>query len=154
MDPRKFALVGGIFMLVVGVVAFIIPGSIDTLPILKNEYSYGLFLGLFPMNVFNKILLILFGLGGIAAASAKYTALPASIRFSRVLMVVMGIGAILGAIPQTNTLFGYWPLFGNEVLAHGLFAIVGAYFGFALSSRVPRINSSADDFHSPAHGVR
>ena len=38
--------------------------------------------------------------------------------------------AILGAIPRTRTLFGYWPLFGAEVSTHGAFAALSAYAGF------------------------
>lgn len=146
MDPRKFAMFGGIVMLLMGVFSLIMPGSLDTLPILKVENSYGLFLGLFPMNILNKIALIVFGLMGIAAASSKFTALPLSIKYSRLVMVFMGVAAILGLIPATSTLFGYWPLFGYEVAAHGIFAIIGAYFGFALTSKVPKV-------HKPAHGA-
>jgi len=154
MDPKKFSLIGGIVMTAIGILALFIPGTLDTLPILKVEYSYGLFLGLFPMNIVNKFLLIAIGLSGIAAGSAKFTALPLSIKWSRMVMVFMGVAAALGLIPQTNTFFGYWPLFGNEVWAHGLFAVAGAYFGFALSSRVPKIKDQPRDYHSPVHGIR
>ncbi|MGZ5278642.1 MAG: hypothetical protein ACXWC9_01790, partial [Pseudobdellovibrionaceae bacterium] len=39
--------------------------------------------------------------------------------------------AVLGLIPQTQTFFGYWPLFGAEVWFHGTVAAISAYFGFA-----------------------
>ncbi|HMN68873.1 MAG TPA: DUF4383 domain-containing protein [Bdellovibrionales bacterium] len=139
MHPQRFALIGGLVMLLVGLAAFVpaLSWNSETLPPLINETSYGLFLGLFPMNVVNKVAMVLFGLGGIFAWSRKGTELPASVRYSRVVLFVMGALAILGLIPATNTLFGYWPLFGNEVYAHAAFALLGAYFGYALSAKVP-----------------
>jgi len=130
-------------------------GSVLSLPPLMNETSYGLFLGFFPMNVFNKIALISFGIAGIVASQMKGTELPSSIRYSRIVMFVFGGLALLGMIPQTNTLFGYWPLFGGEILAHAAFAIAGAYFGYTLSSKVPKVTRGGpEDYRSPAHGVR
>jgi len=111
-------------------------GSNVGLPFLNLDISYGLFLGYFPMNIVNKVALIAFGFAGIIATSLKFNALPRSITFSRVVFYVMGAAAILGLIPQTSTGFGYWPLFGGEVIAHAALALVGAYFGFALSYKV------------------
>lgn len=124
-------------MLLIGIVSLIpgIEGSAVSLPALTLDTSYGLFLGLFAMNIVNKVALILFGVAGIAVASMKFNSLPRSITWSRTVAIVMGIAAILGFIPQTNTFFGYWPLFGFEALAHAAFAIVGAYFGFALTHK-------------------
>lgn len=138
MSPKNFALFGGILMLVLGAVALIpsMVGPVEGLPALYLETSYGLFLGLFAMNIVNKVALIVFGLAGIAASSMRFNALPVSIWFSRAVFFVMGAGAILGMIPQTNTFFGYWPLFGYEVVLHGVFAVIGAYFGFALTLKV------------------
>lgn len=87
------------------------------------------------MNILNKIALIVFGLVGIAASSGRTNDLPRSIAYSRWVFFVMGALAILGLIPQTNTLFGYAPLFGYEVLAHAFLAALGGYFGYALTSK-------------------
>jgi hypothetical protein len=140
MHPKQFALIGGIAMLLFGVAAF--APSLSTspadagLPILNLETSYGLFLGFFPMNILNKLALIVFGIGGIYAASLPATHnLPASINFSRGVFWIMGTAALLGIIPFTNTLFGYWPLFQGEVVAHATFALFGGYYGFVLSGR-------------------
>ena len=139
MNPRLFAMIGGIVMLIMGVVALIpsMVGSIAGLPALYVETSYGLFLGLFAMNIFNKLALILFGVAGIVAARMPGRSLPFSINYSRIVFYVMGVLAILGLFPATNTLFGYWPLFGNVVWEHAVFAVLGAYFGYALSAKVP-----------------
>lgn len=145
MHPRQFALVGGIVMLLFGVFSLFAglstPPAEAGLPILNLENSYGLFLNTFPMNIINKISLIAFGLAGIYCANRPLTSLPASINFSRWVFVVMGVGAVLGLIPSTNTFFGYWPLFGAEVAAHAVFALLGGYFGFILSSRAHEENA-------------
>lgn len=156
MHPRQFALYGGILMLLLGLVALIpqFVGSAATLPPLVVNTSYGLFMGLFPMNIFNKIALIVFGLGGIAAYSQKTTALPASIWYSRIVFVVMGIAALLGLFPATNTLYGYWPLFGGEVLLHGVFAVLGAYFGFALSTKAHNELDKKPWMHTPTGSMQ
>jgi hypothetical protein len=146
MHPKRFALIGGVIMLALGVLALIpsLNQVNSSLPMLQVDTSYGLFLGYFPMNIFNKVALIVFGIAGIAAANAPTTNLPKSILFARVTFFVMGLAAILGAIPQTNTLYGYWPLFGNTIFEHGLFALVGAYFGFLLPAKAKRINDLND----------
>ena len=151
MHPRRFALIGGIVMLAMGIISLIpsLKGSADSLPFLNLETSYGLFLGIFPMNIVNKVALIVFGLLGIQASNAKFTSLPMSTHYSRLVFYVMGALAILGMIPQTNTLFGYWPLFGGEVLGHAAFALFGAYFGFMLSSKVPDSGPRQTDFRTP-----
>lgn len=138
-DPKKFALYGGIVMLVIGVLAFVpnLFWNTGDLPVLKVEASYGYFLGQVPMNVINKVGLIVLGLLGITAANWRYNSLPMSINYSRFIMVLMAVLAALGLYQQTNTLFGYMPLFGANVLFYGLFALVAGYFGFKLSSMVP-----------------
>ena len=133
-------------MLALGLIALVpsLSQVNNNLPLLQVETSYGLFLGIFAMNIFNKVALIVFGVAGIAAANAPTTNLPKSILWARVVFFVMGIAAILGAIPQTNTLFGYWPLFGHTVAEHGVFALIGAYFGFMLPVQAERINEKND----------
>ena len=64
MNAKNFALVGGIVMLVIGALSLIpaFTGLAFGLPLLKIETSYGLFLGIFPLNIVNKAILIGFGL--------------------------------------------------------------------------------------------
>ena len=134
-------MIVGILLFATGIFA-LFPGlsnyPVEGLPALEVQNSYGLFLGFVTMNILNKIALIGFGLGGIWAATRPTTSLPASINYSRLLFVAMGALAILGLIPATQTLFGYWPLWGYNVWIYGFVALLGAYFGFALSSRVPK----------------
>ncbi len=137
MSPRIFALWGGIAMIVVAALAFFVPGSMNGLPPLMIENSYGLFLGLIPMNIINKAALVIVGLMGIYSAFAANVELPRSKWYSRSVMLLMGLLTVLGLIPETNTLFGYWPLFGGNIVFYAAVGLVAAFYGFALTSRVP-----------------
>lgn len=147
MSTRNFALIGGIVMLAMGCLALVptLNTGMETLPVLYLNQSYGLFLNLFPMNILNKAALIIFGLAGMACYYSRENSIHYSIIYSKVVFWVMGALAILGLFPQTNTLSGYWPLFGYEVMAHGLFAVIGGYFGY-LSYR-------EDIHHHHPHGL-
>lgn len=133
MDPKRFALIGGTTMLTMGAASFIpqlsTPPRKAHLPRLKVKTSYGKFLGLFPLNVFNKTALCLFGIAGIVASRARSDR-PARL-YAKAVAISMGPLAILGLIPRTKTLFGVWPLFGAEVVTHGTFAAMGARAGFS-----------------------
>jgi hypothetical protein len=137
MNPKAFALVIGSALTAIGVLSLIPSFSTVTpeLPRLAVETSYGLFAGIFALNIVSKIAMIVIGLAGIAAANAPTTSLPKSISYARFLFAGMGVLAILGLIPSTNTLFGYWPLFGASGGAAGILSLLGAYFGFALTSK-------------------
>ena len=138
MSIRRFALIGGVVMFVMGILA-LVPDLSQTaayLPDLKVTSSYGLFLGLFPMNIFNKMALIAFGIAGVLAARAESPL--TSVKYSRTVAIVMGVLAVFGFIPGLNTMYGYWPLFGGEILAHGAFAVLGTYFGYAVPARLER----------------
>jgi hypothetical protein len=132
MTSKKFALVGGMVMLILGVTSLIpaLSGSPSGLPTLKLTTSYGLFLGVLPLNILNKIGLIFLGIAGIYASRMENKEI--AIYFSRTICVVMGILALLGISPTTDTLFGYSPLFGTEILINTLFALLGGYCGFIL----------------------
>jgi hypothetical protein len=148
MRPVKFAFWGGLVMLAVGLLALVPALSLSpfeaALPPLNVEASYGAFLGNFPMNIFNKGALILFGLLGVAFSYSPARSLPLSIKWSQSVFVVMGVAAVLGLISRTNTFFGYWPLFGGEVLMHGIFAALGAYFGYTLPAKARQANAERE----------
>lgn len=146
MSPKNYALFGGALMVILGALAFV-PNLNQApleagLPSLLVENSYGFFLGLFAMNIFNKAAMIVIGLWGIAASRAPTTSLPRSVQWSRWVFGILGVLAVLGAIPQTNTLYGYVPLFGAMIGLHAVFAVLGAYFGFALTAKAHKENES------------
>lgn len=137
MNAKNFALVGGIVMLVLGALSLIpaFTGLSFGLPILKVETSYGLFLGIFPLNIINKAILIGLGLWGIAAASDPALSIPRSITFARTVCWLTGIFAVMGLFPQTNTVFGFVPLFGAGIWLHSVMALVGGIFGYSVVRR-------------------
>lgn len=124
MFSKSFALFGGVLMLVIALWS-LIPGQQGpnaALPFLKVQASYGLFLGLLPMNIFNKVALLVFGTAGLICSHQKTDLF--SIHYAKVVFFVFGVLAIAGLIPATNTLGGLWPLFGSEIVAHGFFALI------------------------------
>lgn len=134
MNAKNFALVSGVVMLVIGALSLIpaFTGLAYGLPILKIEASYGLFLGIFPFNIVNKLVLIFLGLWGIAAASDPVLSLPRSINYSRWLFFITAVFAILGIFSQTNTLFGYIPLFGAGIWLHAVLSLLAGIFGYSI----------------------
>lgn len=131
MQTKNFALIGGLVMIMMGIIALIPAMNVtEGLPPLVVNTSYGMFMDIFPMNIFNKAALIIFGIAGMWAYFNPENNLYYSTLYAKVVFWVMGALAVLGLFPQTNTLFGYWPLFGFEIIAHGIFALAGAYYGY------------------------
>lgn len=136
MSSKKFAFTAGSAMLLLGLFALIPALTVynnQTLPTLKLSASYGYFLGIFPMNILNKIALIFFGVTGIACSNASASGgnvISPSTLWSRILFYAMAVLAILGAFGPTNTFGGYWPLFGNEIWFHALFSVLGGFYGY------------------------
>lgn len=130
MSARAFAFYGGITMLVISLLALIFPGSPAGMYITHVDISYGMFLGYFPANILNKLVLLIFGVSGLLIHKNHLK----SVRYCKVVVVFMGLGALLGLIPVTSAMWGYLPLYGGEVMLHALFAI---WAGFSLLSRRP-----------------
>jgi hypothetical protein len=146
MHTKNFALIGGLVMLMMGLIAFLPSlNVVEGLPPIYLNVSYGMFLDMFPLNILNKLALILFGAFGVGAYFAKEN-LKYSIMFSKVVFWVMGALAVLGLFSETNTLFGYWPLFGFEIIAHGIFALLGGYFGY-VATREETFDHTAHRLH-------
>lgn len=143
MSIRKFAFIGGLVMFVMGALAFIpiLSGGYESLAPLKVTTSYGLFLGFFAMNIFNKLALLAFGVAGILASRAESLNVP--IGFARTVAIVMGVLALFGFVPGLSTLYGYWPLFGGEIILHGIFAVLGTHYGYTVPARLHVASSSA-----------
>lgn len=136
MKEKKFAFIGGIVMLIIGLLAFY-PGlnkSAEGLPDLNVGASYGVFLNVLPMNIFNKLAFIFLGLAGLAVSGKERSNKPA-IKYARWVFWIMCAFTLFGLFRQTNTLFGYWPLFGGEVLFHAVIAMFAGYFGYNAAAR-------------------
>ena len=129
MNTRTFALIFGIVFLAVGAGGFI-PGLTDhsAAPAagLTQTDGFGHELGLFPINTIHNIIHLLFGVWGVVA----YRSYAGARTYFRSVAVIYGLLTILGLLPQTNTTFGFVPIYGNDVWLHALLALVAAYFGW------------------------
>ncbi|MBW4647501.1 MAG: DUF4383 domain-containing protein [Kastovskya adunca ATA6-11-RM4] len=134
MKPgQSFALITGVFFLIVGVLGFI-PAFVKGAPTAAEAVSvyplgYGYLMGLFPINLFHNVVHLSVGILGIAASVS-----PVGPRiFGRGLAIFYGVLAVMGLFPFTNLMFGFVPIFGNDVWLHAIFAAIGFYFGFIAS---------------------
>ncbi|WP_035139951.1 DUF4383 domain-containing protein [Fischerella sp. PCC 9605] len=128
MRIRYFALVVGIFFLLVGILGFV-PGLLSlpkSAPAIQVNTGYGYLFGIFPINYLHNVVHLVVGVLGIAAFwSFKFARL-----YAQGLAIFYGLLAVMGLIPATNTTFGLIPIFGNNVWLHALTALIAAYFGY------------------------
>ncbi len=130
---QYFCLIAGILFLVLGIAGFM-PGLVDYTNATSNVsdaygMGYGYIGGLIPTNgIHNFLHLVTGGLGIAASFSLDFTRV-----YCRAFAVSYGLLAVLGLFPYTNTLFGTVPIFGSDVLLHGLSAAIAAYYGFIAS---------------------
>lgn len=126
---RYFALIVGAAFTLAGIAGFMpfftLPAPADA-PQLVIDMSYGLLLGLFPVNAIHNLFHFAVGVMGLLA----FRSYAASLRFSRFLGVTLGILTLMGLFPALNTGFGLWPLYGHDIWLHGIEAGVGIYLGF------------------------
>ncbi len=139
---QYFALISGIFFLLLGIMG-VIPGLVQTTgseSIASDIYGigHGYILGTIPTNTLHSFIRASFGLAGILTSIS----LDSSRTYSRVLAVGYGLFAVLGLIPYTNTLFGTVPIFGSDVLLHGVSAAIATYFGFFASPGILELTST------------
>lgn len=131
MKPGQyFALISGLFFFILGVIGCI-PGlvsHVEAISATSDAYGmgYGYIAGFIPTNGIHNFIRIIVGLSGILASLA----LDSSRTYCRVIAVFYGLFAVLGLIPYTKTLFGTVPIFGSDVLLHGISAVVALYYGF------------------------
>lgn len=129
---RVFTLVVGFLCLALGITG-VIPAFVqatDFVPDAALAYggadSYGDLFGVLPINTAEACFYLTVGALGLAAAAA----LDSARLYAGLLALVFGSFAILGAIPVASTLFGLFPIYGNDVWLHGAIAVLASYFGF------------------------
>jgi len=129
---QKFSLIIGITYTVMGIMGFIpaLVSQPESLPPYVSDLGvvsgYGDLMGLFPVNTPHNIIHIATGLLGIVTSIS----LDSSRLFSGQLGIYYTTLAVLGTIPVANTFFGLFPIYGVDVILHGVTGIMGIYFGF------------------------
>ncbi len=129
MAVRYFALLMGVAFTLAGVGGFVpgvtLPPNGD-MPGLALPASYGLLLGLFPINLLHNLIHLGLGIWGLAA----WRGYESARRFARGVAVVLAVFTVMGLLPALNTTFGVLPLFSHDIWLHGLEAAAAFYFGF------------------------
>ena len=127
MNTRTFALIFGIVFIAAGVAGFV-PQLLQ--PAEGGEIASGphhlLLLGIFPVNPLHNVVHLLFGLWGLAASRSA----TGAVTYARGVAIIYAVLAVCGWIPSLDDLFGYVPLYGNDVWLHLGLAVVAAYFGW------------------------
>lgn len=128
MNPRPFAWTAGALLLLLGIAGFIpplVPVEDDPLRIAAGVGGPHL-LGLFPTGAALSGLYVALGAWGLWAGAR----LGRAVSFSRIAGLIFALLLVLGTIPGVDTLFGLAPLYGNNLLLHGLLAILCFLFGW------------------------
>lgn len=129
MSTRTFAMIFGIVFLAIGVAGFV-PALVEPLhsghPPVNPEG--GQLLGLFPINAVHNAVHILFGLWGLLASRSA----TGAVTYARGVAIIYAVLTVAGFVPNPPlwTLFGYAPLYGNDIWLHAGLALVAAYFGW------------------------
>jgi hypothetical protein len=141
MNPRPFAWTAGALLLLLGIAGFVpplTPVQDDPLRVAAGVGGAQL-LGLFPSSLVLSGLHAALGAWGIWAGAK----LGRAVRFSRIAGLIFAVLLVLGTIPGADTLFGLAPLYGNNLLLHGLLAILCFLFGWLY--RHPKVEAAAED---------
>jgi hypothetical protein len=133
---RYFVLVVGAAFIAAGVAGFLpfftVHPAADA-PHLLVDTSYGLLLGLFPVNIIHNLFHFGMGVLGVLAFRSYSSAL----QFSRFLGITLGVLTIMGLIPALQTGFGLWPLYSHDIWLHGIESAIGIYLGFIAVQKRP-----------------
>ncbi len=129
MTSATFALIAGLVYLVLGalglVPATLVPPPSDA-PATSFALLYGYLFGLWPVNVLHTALHLAVGFWGLCAWRRKCSA----VAYARALALLFAALALLGTLPEANTLFGAMPIHGHDVWLHALTALAAFYFGW------------------------
>lgn len=131
MSTRYFALILGIFYVIVGVLG-LFPPLLQAIPAGEPnvfvDFLKGSLLGVFPVNILHTLVHLVVGIWGIVA----YRSFASSRVFSRAIAVIFGVLFVMGIIPVLRTAFGLIPLYGSDVVLHLVTALLGGYFGWVV----------------------
>lgn len=138
---QKFTLALGITYLLVGTLGFIpaLVSQPEAMDAAIQQYGvtagYGYFLGILPVNAPMNIIHIATGLVSLFATIA----LDSSRFISGQVGIYYTLLTVLGVLPFANSAFGLFPLYGGEVVLHGLTGLAGIYCGFFLTPSLLKV---------------
>lgn len=142
MSERSCALLLGMIFLTLGIVGFVPdlvwmpdPAPDAVMPAVgTGPYTagFGYLFGLFPTNLIHNLVHLSVGLLGIAAASNANGARL----FNQFFAIAYLLIALMGLLPLAKTVFGYMPIFGNNVWFNALTGAIAFYFGFLKSKEM------------------
>jgi hypothetical protein len=123
---QRFAQVVGAAYLLVGIVGFIPPLILGSLPAGVVGPFAGLLLGLFAVNWFHSLAHLLIGAAGLAVHRNRW----ASLSYALALGIAFAGLFVLGLIFGLHSLGGLMPLNGSDDVLHILTALIafGVYF--------------------------
>jgi hypothetical protein len=125
---QRFAQVVGTAYLLVGIVGFIPPLLLGSLPAGVMGPFAGLLLGLFAVNWFHSLAHLLIGAAGLAVHRNR----GASLSYALALGIAFAGLFVLGLVYGLHSLGGLMPLNGSDHVLHILTALIalGVYFAF------------------------
>lgn len=128
MNPRPFAYFAGALLLLLAIAGNVPPlveQEADPLRVASGVGGRHLF-GLFPVSPALSLLHGALGLWGLYAGSRLGRALT----FARRAAIIFVALLIMGTIPGADEFFGAAPLYGNNLLLHGLLGLSCFLFGW------------------------
>jgi hypothetical protein len=133
---RPMSVTYGVCLLALGVCGFIPPLLGSPVPGAGDRILHvldGTLFGWYHVNVILSGLYLLLGVLGL-----MMTIRPSEAKlYAKFVTVIFALLAILGAIPQTSTLFGLAPLQHGDIALHTFLAVVAFPFAFILPAKVP-----------------
>ncbi len=143
MQPRPFAWTAGAILVAIGVAGFAPPPIVtvetDTLRV-ATGVDHPQLLGLLGVSPLLNVIHIALGAWGLISGRS----LNGALTYARQMTFAAVLLTIFGVVPGLDTLFGLAPLYGNNLLLHGLLAITAFLFGW-LYRRPPAIPDRDDD---------
>jgi len=128
MNPRPFAWTVGALLLLLGIAGFVpplVPVEDDPLRIAARVGGPHLF-GLFPTSSVLSGLYVLIGAWGLYAGGRLGRALTYARAAGGIFLLLL----LMGTIPGPDMLFGAAPIYGNNLILHGLLALLCLLFGW------------------------
>jgi len=128
MNPRPFAYFAGALLLLLAIAGNIPPlvqVEDDPLRVAAGVGGPHLF-GLFPVGIGLSVIHAALGIWGLYAGSG----LRRAVWFARRAALIFAALLIMGMIPGADQPFGIAPLYGNNLLLHGLLALFSFLFGW------------------------